>query len=212
MKSAREIELEQLDGKFRKIERRVHEIKDEADPGAELDEQASKLMREQPAEFKEYSAAVDHVLKGNADLASRYAASFGTAKLAPRQVREFGVENVDDMSSVRAGEELDKLALQYQRDHTSLQLRYEDCLARMMDAHPDLAMLYKKSFNKDAVKKVKQYAADDDDESGAGAGKEIDRLAMAIQREHPSLSYESCLGRVRESRPDLWKKYAAKRG
>ena len=138
MKSAREIELEQLDGKFRPIERRVHELKADDDPGMELDERASKLMREQPSEFKEYSAAVEYVLKADEDLASRYRQSFGVHKLSAREQAKVA-EFADDKEEP-AGNQLDRLAKAIQREHPSWS--YESCLNRAMEDHPDLKKKY----------------------------------------------------------------------
>jgi len=49
---------------------------------------------------------------------------------------------------------------------------------------------------------------DVDDNDTDDAGTELDRRARALQRKRPDLSYEQCLGRMREKYPALAAKYA----
>jgi hypothetical protein len=97
------------------------------------------------------------------------------------------------------GLELDEKAIAYLAAHPDVS--YSDALAVAMEENVTLAREFTDSFNPGKL----LHAADDDEDAGA----EVDRLAQMMQREHPGLSYENILGKVRESHPDLWKKYAA---
>lgn len=49
---------------------------------------------------------------------------------------------------------------------------------------------------------------DEPDVEEESAGSKLDKLARAYQRKHPGLSYETCLGKMREQNKELARRYA----
>ena len=94
----------------------------------------------------EYSDALTAVLAADEDLKQRYEASFVTTKAKAAQMAAL---DDDDLSVIAAGRQLDDLAQAWLRDHPEEKDNYGKAFQIAMDTHPDLAMLYKKSFNKE---------------------------------------------------------------
>lgn len=129
-----------------RLERKIAAIKQ--DHGAELalDEKAIEYQRAHPD--VSYSDALKAAMQENPDLAAEYIASFGQHKMSVEQVRNFNVETPDPADesedSVRAGMEIDKLALEWLRQHP--QSQYSDALQVVIAAYPDLAMRWSQNW------------------------------------------------------------------
>jgi len=196
MKSFAAASLSKLTSDNASIERRIERLKH--DPGVALDAKACAYVLEHPS--VSYSGALAVAMQEDKKLAAEFAESFGGT---PDPAN-------DDAGSIAAGKQLDELALAWQRDHP--QSKYDQALKAVMDGHPDLVTLWLKKYSAgnvhtpDTTVHVVEHDSHDDQEP---ADKQVDRLAMKMHREHPSLSYESCVARVLEANPELKKRYAA---
>jgi hypothetical protein len=111
---------------------------------------------------------------------------------------------------------LDAYAIEYQQKHPDVP--YSTALEVAMQENKDLAAEYVASFGAHKVgpEQARSYGMPDQGDadakdSPATSGKEIDRLALKMQRENLGWSYEKCLQRVLEEHPELKKAYAANR-
>jgi hypothetical protein len=114
------------------------------------------------------------------------------------------------------GGELDEKAIALMEQKPTEFKQYSDAVAHVLSIDEDLAHRYAASFGhneKVSPRQARQFGMDDegDDVVNDANGKRVDALARELQRQHPSWSYETCLGRVRESHPELYKRYAAEK-
>jgi len=104
--------------------------------------------------------------------------------------------------------QLDFLAVAYQQEHPKA--TYSEAFEAVMQDNPDLKAEYAASFGHASPRQAREFNLDT--KADTRASDEVDRLAMELHRQHPGLSYESCLGRVRESHPELFKRFQAEKG
>jgi hypothetical protein len=137
--------------------------------------------------------------------------SFKSEAVARLHSQAGSIERKIETLKTDVGVEVDEKAVEYMNQHPDVS--YSTALEAVFAEFPNLAKKYEESFVTTKHDLIAQHAAaDDDDQNEEGAGKEIDKLCTTWLREHPKESYEKALSHVRESRPDLWKRYERKRG
>ena len=122
-----------------RIERRIDALKR---VDVQVDEQVCNFQQQHAG--MSYSDALTRVLEANPELARQFNEQFGHKTKAAEHAN---IED-EDASSISAGKQLDQIALAWLREHPAEKDNYEKALQWAMDTHPDLAMLWKKSFLK----------------------------------------------------------------
>ena len=110
----------------------------------EVDTRVAEYRERHPT--LEYSDALTAVLAADEDLKQRYEQSFVTTKAKAAQMAAL---DDDDLSVINAGKQLDEVAQAWLREHPSEKDDFAKAFQFAMDTHPDLAMLYRKSFRND---------------------------------------------------------------
>jgi len=139
MKSAKAVVMEHSAATVGRVERDLETLKR---PDVALDEAACEYLQAHPDVG--YAAALEAVMQEKPTLAHEFSESFVTRKT----VAQHSDLEDEDASSVAAGKQLDEIAQAWLREHPAEQHDYAKALQIAMDSHPDLAMLWKKSFNK----------------------------------------------------------------
>ena len=120
---------------------------------------------------------------------------------------EYRIERDVDRLKQDVGVELDAKVCTYLETHKDVS--YSDAMAIVMQEHPALAAEFATSLGHLSPQQAREFGIDD--ENDTSASDEVDRLALKLQRENPSSSYKTCLGRVLEDNPELKKRYAENR-
>jgi hypothetical protein len=135
--------------------------------------------------------------------------SFKSDAVARLHSQAGSIERKLDHLKNDVGVEVDEKACAYQQQHPDVS--YSAALEAVFAEYPNLAKAYEESFITRKTGHVEQHTDEGDadtDDSPSTAGKEIDRMALKMQRENPGWSYERCLQRILEENPELKKKYA----
>ena len=198
MKSARAIELENLQTKVTRIERQVHEgvARTKDDAGLELD-----------AKVVEYMESHKNISYGDALTA--------VAAENPVLVAEtFGDDEAMSKDEREAGKEFGRLVAKRMKEKYEGDPDGENkAMAEIRDENPELITRLKKVKDKPKAgsKEASLHVFDDlvvGEDPVASAGALVDKLAQGVLREHPDWPYSKAMNQVLEMHPDLARRYA----